>query len=63
MVQSHIITRITDSNIFRERVWYQCDKCRERFEHYNTLFAPKTTVVECPKCQSKLTKDKIDLLD
>jgi len=63
MVHSIVITRVTDNNIFRERIWYQCEECGHKFEHFNRLFDQRKSNVKCPKCQSELTKGNIDMLD
>ncbi|SDD59045.1 hypothetical protein [Sporomusa acidovorans] len=61
MVRGHIITRVSDGNILRERVWHQCEKCGHKFEYYTSLFTEDT--VNCPKCLCKITKDNTDFLD
>lgn len=61
MVRSNVITRVTDNNIFREHIWLQCSKCGHKFEHYAKLF--EQTIVKCPKCQSEVMKDNMDMLD
>jgi putative FmdB family regulatory protein len=63
MVGSNIITRVTDSNILRERVWYRCDKCGHKFDQYIRLFSQTKTKVSCPKCKNELKENSMEILD
>lgn len=62
MTITSIITRVTDDNLLRERIYLKCKKCGNKFEHYTRLFDQKDTV-RCPKCQSAATEEETAGLD
>ncbi|MBP2636970.1 MAG: Zinc ribbon domain [Firmicutes bacterium] len=63
MVGSNIITRVTASNILRERVWYRCNQCGHKFEQYTELFSQSKAKVSCPQCQNELRENNLAILD
>lgn len=62
MANKLVITRVTDENLLRARIYLQCKKCGHRFEHYTQLFDQKDTV-RCPKCRSTAAEDETVILD
>ena len=50
MATSHVIARAAGEETLKERCWWQCRNCGQKFEQYRQMFSLKKETVSCPHC-------------